>query len=91
MQAILTRILPATNTKPRRIKASCSRDGIVYSIHEFVYDNDLQLHQAATREMINTFVDEDFVTKKEPKDKNPWNKIFVTGQLENGDYCHVFI
>lgn len=51
MQAIKTKYLPATNTKPSRIKAECEAGSITIS-----YDHSLnidELHQKAAKELLN--------------------------------------
>lgn len=52
MQAIKTKYLPATNTKPSRIKAECEAGSITIS-----YDHNLnidELHLKAAKELLNT-------------------------------------
>jgi hypothetical protein len=85
MQAILTKVLPATNTKPTRIKATCERGSVIVccDIHE-------QGHVFVARKPCRSFAMADQKRYGTPLDKNPWERPFVTGQLPNGDYAHVF-
>lgn len=86
MQAIITRVLPATNTKPTRIKASCARDSIIYSVHEL---DEGDPHVMAARELCATFLREDEAVHRIPPANNPWGRAFVSGELPNGDRVHV--
>jgi len=89
MQAIITKIIPATNTKPTRIKAFCARGSITIGYpHEF--SGDAVHHHAATR-LCAKFYEEDKKQNGTPLNKNPWGRHRVIGQLPNGDYAHVFI
>ena len=87
MQAIITKYLPATNFKPARMKASCARGSVTVS-----YDHDLDSegnHLAAASALVCKFVIED--KSKYGTTANPWSAPRVSGQLPNGDYCHVFL
>lgn len=92
MQAILTRVIPATNTKPTRIKASCERGSVTLDTGGFAVVSDRDsTHRQAAYQLINKFTQEDFEDRGEPVADNPWSRPFVTGQLTNGDFCHVFL
>ncbi len=85
MQAILTKYLPATNTRGSRIKAMCDRGAITISYpHELNGD---ACHIAAARALVARFVKED--AARYGTERNPWSKPRVCGQLPNGDYAHV--
>jgi hypothetical protein len=89
MQAIITKYLPATNTKPSRIKASCERGSIVIT-----YPSDLSgdaVHVAAADALVRKFVAEDAILYGTPTAKNPWNRKRVCGGLPSGGVAHVFI
>ncbi len=91
MQAIQSRYLPATNTKPSRIKAWCERGSLTLPYpHE--YDTSAA-HNFVARELLLKFVNEDAKrpTNPTPINHNPWAKPFSSGRLPNGDYAHVFI
>lgn len=85
MQAILTKVLPATNTKPTRIKASCARGSYVISA-----DGNEAGHVAAAQALCDTFLYAG-LRRGESMAVNPWNRQRITGQLPNGNYCHVFL
>lgn len=90
MQAIQTKFLPATNTRGSRIKASCDRGSITIPWpHDFSGD---ECHREAVRKLIKRFNRED-TEKYGPESVCPgrgWNSEFVTGQIPNGTYVHVF-
>ncbi len=95
MQAIITKYFPQTNTKPARIKASCSRGSKFTSVHsnkmiESLGSHTEENHRVAAQELINQFVLEDVKRHPTPGSINPWNGKFVTGSLPHG-YAHVFI
>lgn len=87
-QAFITKYIPATNNKSARIKVQCARGKI------FLYYNDQfdieQNHILAVKELISRFVDEDERKYKTPPENNPWRTHFITGNLPDGSYCHVF-
>lgn len=88
MQAIVTKYLPATNTKPSRIKAQCERGSITIS-----FDCELGVddtHKCAAKALVGKFVTEDAKQYGTKPAANPWNKPFVTGCLPSGNYAHVF-
>ena len=90
MQAILTRILPATNTKPTRIKAECARGSLIYSTtHLSVELGSVDAHRLAATALCEKFVEED-AKKFGPHTGNPWAEPFVSGSIISGDYVHVF-
>lgn len=86
MQAILTKVLPATNTKPTRIKASCARGSIILGYTGC----DEVAHRYVAAQLRLRFIDEDVKQYGSPKETNPWGRPFVTGCLPNGDFAHVF-
>lgn len=88
MQAIISKLLPATNTRSSRIKASCARGSITVGYpHEFSGD---ACHAYAANLLCERFVAED--VKKYGSDplKNPWAKPRIMGTLPSGDVAHVF-
>ena len=88
MQAITTKIIPATNTKPTRIKAECARGSVTISTDSIDYNGQESMHHIAARHLTDIFCNQD--APSTPIDKNPWNAPFVTGQIKSGDYVHVF-
>lgn len=86
-QAILTRYLPATNSRGSRIKASCERGSITISYPDERNMGE-DVHRAAVEALVAKFVAED--AKRYGTDKNPWSRPFVSGGLPNGDWAHVF-
>lgn len=88
MQAIITKYLPATNTKPSRIKATCARGSITRSYpHDFSGDS---CHAFVANLLVEKFVAEDAKEYGTKPEKNPWAKARILGTLPNGDVCHVF-
>jgi len=77
MQAILTKYLPYTNTKPSRIKASCQAGSITVS-----YKHELNLEENHERAcaLLIAKLGWSYATHGET----------VCGQLPNGTYAHVF-
>lgn len=88
MQAILTRYLPPTNTKPSRIVASCERGRIVVSYDQA--ESQEGAHRYAAKLSVSRFATEDFTNYRTKPEENPWKRDFVTGGLPNGDFAHVF-
>lgn len=89
MQAIITRYLPPTNTKPSRVKASCARGSVTISYpHELSGE---EVHVFAASALVAKFVKEDVAQYKTPADKNPWNRKRVVGQLPSGEHAHAFV
>ena len=89
MQAIVTKYLPATNTKPSRIKAQCARGSITVSMsYESGIDGE---HVAAAKALCSKFIAEDVKKYASDPASNPWGKPFVTGCLPSGNFCHVFL
>lgn len=85
MQAIHTRIIPATNTRATRIFAECSRGSIM--IQSALCN---ESHQEAADYLRRKFIEEDFVQLQQPKDENPWSLPFISGELKDGSMVHVF-
>lgn len=88
MQAILSKIIPATNCKPTRIKASCARGSIIVSADNLPGRTD-DNHAIVAAKLVAKFCAEDLKNYGTPIATNPWNRPLVTGQLPNGDYAHV--
>jgi hypothetical protein len=89
-QAVLTKVLPCTDTKPTRIKAFCSRGSIVVSYHADVLETDREAHERAFKALIAKFRAED---KDRPKEtKNPWAREYIMGGMPNSSSeCFVFV
>jgi hypothetical protein len=100
MQAIQTKFLPATNYKPARIKASCRRGSITISYHNIIIPAGASAyedgrHIAAAKALCDLFVKQDTdrvsgIYRSTPKE-SPWSRPFVTGQLKDQTYTHVFL
>ena len=93
MQAIETKLLPTTNTKPTRIRARCERGSIIVSADSLSGDqaNDSEsTHVKAADLLVRKFADEDLKEYGTPVDKNPWMFPRVVGCTREG-YAHVFI
>jgi hypothetical protein len=89
MQAIVTKILPATNTKPMRVKAFCSRGSIILSRSEIENCFLEDVHKAACQALVDKFAKED--SKRIPVKENAWLRPKATGQLPDNAFAHVFI
>jgi hypothetical protein len=88
MQAIITKYLGPTNSRGARIKAECERGKIFFPFpYELSGD---EVHRAAVHALVEKFAAEDVKQYGTPKDKNPWLRPFVTGQIPSGEYVHVF-
>lgn len=88
MQAIQTKLIPATNTKPTRVKASCDRGSIVISYpHEL---SGKEIHVYVATQLVEKFLTEDRKEYGTPSDRNPWLRRRVVGQLKDGSFVHVF-
>ena len=88
MQAIVTKYLPATNTKPSRIKAQCERGSLTVSWSYEGRDEDE--HANAAKALCAKFIAEDGERYGSNPKRNPWAAPFVTGCLPSGNYAHVF-
>lgn len=87
MQAIITKRLPATNTKPFRIKATCARGSLT-----ICEDNSSEAaHCYAANRLCEGFVTQDVLQYGSDPLKNPWAGKRVAGCLPSGDYAHVFV
>lgn len=75
MKAIITKYLPATNTKPARVKAQLGDISIICS-REYELNLDKDCERVA-QELLNSL--------------NIKDVTFVSGELPNGDNCHVLI
>jgi len=87
MQAIQTKVLPTANTRGTRIKATCARGSITISYPDL---SDDKAHREAVRCLVQGFTLEDLNLYGSPVDGNPWNRNYVTGQLPDGSYAHVY-
>jgi len=87
-QAITTKIIVVTATKPYRIKATCERGSITLSSD--IFESFESGHRGTACALCDKFVKED--TEKYGSDpaRNPWAGEFVTGQIKSGLYVHVF-
>ncbi len=91
-QAIETKLLPATNTKPTRIKARCDRGSIIVSADSLSGDQmngSEHTHVAAAQMLVDRFVAEDAKKYGSDPKKNPWSAPRIAGGTKEG-YCHVF-
>jgi len=87
MQAITTRYIPATDTKPTRIKAECERGSAIVPVD---YSGEDQ-HEKAKNFLCGKFASEDLKKYGSPVVSNPWIKKTIKGTIKNGDVVHVFI
>lgn len=89
MQAILTRYLPATNTRGSRIKATCERGSITISYPSECHGE--AAHVRAADALVAKFVAEDIKRYGAGAEKNPWQRPRVCGGLPDGSWAHVFV
>lgn len=92
-QAIETKILPATNTKPTRIKARCERGSIIISADSLSGDQmngSESTHVKAAQILVEKFIREDSKQYGSDPKTNPWNAPRVAGGTKEG-YAHVFL
>lgn len=88
MQAIITKYLSATNTKPSRVKATCERGSITVA---FDHTGGVEhAHCYAANALCEKFVGEDAIGYGTPPTKNPWAGPRLSGCIPSGDYVHVF-
>ena len=92
MQAIITKVLPPTNTRGCRIKATCARGSFVVSYPDAA--SQATAHIFAVNALVARFADEDVRPAPKgyatPREKNTWLHPRVCGQLPSGDYAHVY-
>lgn len=92
MQAITTSFRVHTNYKPARLIVRCSRGKrLILSWDSLDAQNHEEKHREAAKKLCDTFVNEDFEQRGEPKENNPWARPFVTGMDYKEDYVHIFI
>lgn len=91
MQAILTKVLPCTNTKPTRIKATCARGSLTISAPVEFAVSDERAHRHAAQKLCEIFWEEDALRYGSNRQTNPWAGHRAIGCLPNGDFCHVFV
>jgi len=87
-QAITVKILPATNFRGTRYKASCARGSTTLPADQEL--NPEGNAEKALRALLVKFIMEDF--KRSPEDKpsnNPWRGPWHGGQIEDGRYVFV--
>lgn len=87
MQAIMTKILPATNTLPTRVKAWCERGRITIAYpHEL---SGAEVHRHAAGALLDAFAADDAAERGGNASDHHWGE-FVTGQIGD-DYVHVLL
>ncbi len=88
MQAIQTKWIPATNTKPYRLKAWCERGSVTISQPDEVTGE--RAHVYAADKLVEKFVSEDEKRYAGQRENNPWSTRRVCGGLPDGTMAHVF-
>lgn len=87
MQSILTKYIPATNTRGSRIKAICDRGSLTIAYpHELSGD---AVHVAAAQALCEKFLAED-EKRGDAREGNVWGRPRVCGGLPSGSYAHAF-
>ncbi len=80
MQAIQTKILPCTSTKPTRIKAWAWSGELTMSIHSIPSAYTDEMHRYCAEQLqIKLYWN------------NPNYGVLESGTLPNGDYCHIMV
>ena len=98
-QAIETKVLPATEHRPTRIQATCSRGKRVMSVHTLPDDGlptGILNHRSAAHSLIEVFQEQDTISHRlspRESEKASWlyRSMMVTGQLRNGNYVHIIV
>jgi hypothetical protein len=86
-QAIQTKYLPHTNTRPSRIKAWCQRGSVTITT-DCSLESD---HREAVRVLLAKFIAEDEERYGTPRSANPWAADFVLGALPGAGYVAVAV
>lgn len=90
MQAIIAKYLPATNSKPSRIKASCERGSLIASFDSGDRQDDA--FKNAVDKLCAKFDAEDekkYGSKR--GHKGSWSRPKASGQIPSGEYVFCFI
>lgn len=92
MQAIITKYLPPTNTRPARIKASCERGSLIESYNNLPCGDvsGAGAHISAARLLCERFAAEDAERYSTESRGNPWLRPLHSGQIPSGEFVHVF-
>ncbi len=80
MQCIITQYLPASLTRPQRIRAKCDRGGLIIS--QPIERAGDPAHVAAAQALADKFVKEDGA--RYPKGRNPWSWPRAVGFIKEG-------
>lgn len=91
MQAILTKYLPATNTRGSAIKATCERGSLTVGFHSIDANHDDDKFAIVARMLCDKFVAQDVAKYGSKPEQITWSRPFVTGGLPTGGYAHVFL
>lgn len=97
MQAIITKYIPATNTKPSRIKASCERGSLTVGFNEALQgvpdtaQNEGDAHRAACDELCARFDAEDAKKYGSKSGAWSWSRPKASGQIPTGEHVFCFI
>lgn len=89
MQAIITKYLPATNTRPSRIKATCERGSATIPLDHSLNDGDN--HRAACDFLCARFDAEDANKYGSARGPHSWSRPKASGQIPGGEYVFCFI
>lgn len=90
MQAIITKYIPATNTKSSRVKAECERGSIVVSYDSA--ESEEAAHRWAVNKLVERFAAEDAKRYQSDPISNPWLRKTVCGSLPQGNkYSYAFV
>jgi hypothetical protein len=89
-QAIVTKFIPCTNTKPSRIKAFCERGSLTIGYHS-QEGNEEEVNIIAAKMLCEKFAEEDAIKYGSSIDKSPWSRPFVSGQIKGGNWVHVLV
>lgn len=89
MQAIITKYVPPTNTKPGRVKATCERGSLTVSWDHGLDDG--ANHRAVCDALCLRFDVEDEKKYGSKFGPHSWGRSKASGQIPSGEYVFCFI
>lgn len=91
MQAIITKFIPPTNTRPARYKATCERGSLTLSANYKLDAN--ENHRAVCDALCAQFDAKDFAEYGigASRSKHTWSRPKAGGQIPSGEFVFCFI
>lgn len=87
MQAIRTYVLPPTNFRDARIVTQCQAMRLIVSYPDGEQE---EAHRNAATQLCQAMHKKCAELYGETPERSPWLRPFVTGQIADGSYVHVF-